>query len=215
MKRLGPFRPFEITWEDCLLGGGVAAQFEDPSLPLHVEIGPGDDSFLMDSAGADPDANWLGLEYSRKRVRRYARRVERELGRPGNLRLLWRPAIDVVGPFLSPGKVAVYHIYFPDPWPKAHHARYRLMEPAFAAALRDSLVPGGQIQMATDSAEYAEEIVAVMAEVPGLVNDLDAPGYELRDEGTHVTAFEQRWREAGRQILALQFHKPAPEATGG
>lgn len=208
VKRLGPYRPLEITWEDCLLGGGVVAQFADPGLPLHVEIGPGDDTFLMDSAAAEPDKNWLGLEYSRKRVRRYVRRVERELGHSGNLRLLWRPASDVVGPFLTPEVVSGYHIYFPDPWPKAHHARYRLMAPAFAASLRDSLVPGGALRMATDSIAYAEEIVASVAEVDGLVNVFGSPGYEPRDVGEHITAFERRWRDAGRHILALRFEKP-------
>ncbi len=207
MKRLGPFRPTEITWEDCLLGGGPKGQFAEPALPLHVEIGPGDDSFLLESAAAHPECNWLGLEYSRKRVRRYARRVERELGEPANLRLLWRPASDVVGPFLTPAAVAAFHIYFPDPWPKAHHARYRLMEPAFVASLRDSLAPGGQILMATDSIEYAQEIVEAAAEVEGLESELPAPGYEERDSGSHVTAFERLWRDEGRRIFGLRFRK--------
>lgn len=205
MKRLGPFRPLEITWEDCLLGGGPAARFGDPSRPLEVEIGPGDDAFLLEQAEAEPGVNWLGIEYSRKRVRRYARKVEQRLGNPDNLRLLWRPALDVVGPFLSPAKVAAFHIYFPDPWPKAHHARYRLMAPDFAQVLARSLVPGGCIHMATDSADYASEILEVVAEVPGLTVDLPAPGYEIREAGPRITAFERRWRDEGREIRALRF----------
>lgn len=209
MKRLGPYRPLEITWEDCELGGGVAAQFPDPSLPLHVEIGPGDDDFLLESARAHPEVNWLGIEYSRKRVQRYTRRVERAVGHPDNLRLFWRPASDIVGTFLTPAKVDGYHIYFPDPWPKAHHARYRLMAPEFAAVLRDSLRPGGEILMATDSREYAEEIVGVVAELEGLENLLPAPGFTARAAGDQITAFERRWRDEGRDIFALRMRRPA------
>lgn len=210
MKRLGPFRPLEITWEDCLLGGGVSAQFADPALPLHVEIGPGDDDHLLERARAHPECNWLGIEYSRKRVRRYARRVEQELGHPGNMRLLWRPAGDVVEPFLTPGRVDTFHIYFPDPWPKAHHARYRLMAPAFAVALRDALRPGGEIRMATDSREYAEEIVEAIGEVEGLEPALPTPGFTERAAGEQMTAFERRWRDEGREIFALRFTRPTP-----
>ena len=63
--KTGPFRPFETTWEDWVLGGGLLRAFEDPALPLEVEIGPGDDDFLLEQAEAHPDRNWLGIEYSR------------------------------------------------------------------------------------------------------------------------------------------------------
>ena len=211
MKRQDPLRPIEFTWEDCLLGGGVRAQFRDPTLPLHVEIGPGEDAFLLESAASDPAANWLGIEYSRKRIGRYVRRVERTLGQPGNLRLLWRPALDVVGPLLSPRVVSSFHIYFPDPWPKAHHARYRLLAPGFLAALCDSLRAGGRILMATDSEAYAQEIVEAAQQVERLESEYASPGYALREAGPSSTAFEQRWRDEGRQIHALAFRRLLPK----
>ena len=209
MARLAPLRPYETTWEDWLLGGGAAARFEDPALPLEVEIGCGDDDFLYESALAHPDRNWLGIEYSRKRIRRYIRRIERR-GRPmPNLRLIWRPAADLVGPFLTPGKVSAFHIYFPDPWPKAHHARYRLMAPEFVASLRDALEVGGTLDVATDSDDYVAEIQAVVAEAGGLAPVPDArPGVG----GVAVdrpTVFEERWRAMGRTI---HFHRYRKEA---
>ena len=205
MKRLAPLRPLETTWEDWLLGGGARHAFTDPSLPLHVEIGPGDDIFLLEAAERHPDANWLGIEYSRKRVRRYVRRVERELGRPGNLRLIWRPAADLIEPFLTPGEVTTYHIYFPDPWPKAHHARYRMLEPAFVRSLHASLIPGGEVQIATDAEAYAEEMVEAFGTVPGFESLVPVPGYERREIAERITPFEERWRAEGRAILGLRF----------
>lgn len=204
-----PLRPYETTWEDWVLGGGARAQFERPDLPLEVEIGPGDDNFLYDSAVADPACNWLGIEYSHKRVRRYVRRIEQRGVDLPNLRLVWRPAGDLVGPFLTPDVVDVYHLYFPDPWPKAHHARYRLMTPAFVTALRDSLVPDGRVDVATDAEDYAAEIREAFGAVAGMTEE---PVEEEALPGEKATVFEERWRALGREIHFLRFRKLAGQA---
>ena len=112
-------------------------------------------------------------------MRRTVRRIERRLGTPGNLRLVWRPAADVVGRFLTPGKVSRYHVYFPDPWPKKHHHRYRLLSPAFLTDLRDSLCEGGEVRFCTDHLEYGQETLNAFAEAVGWENCLPAPGYEI------------------------------------
>ncbi len=207
MRRLEPRRPLETTWEDWVLGGGAQAAFDDPSKPLEVEIGPGEDDFLLECARAQPERNWLGIEYSRKRIQRYVRRVEEVAGGLGNLRLIWRPAADLVGPFLSPEQVAAYRIHFPDPWPKAHHARYRLLTTEFLQALRQSLRPGGQLHVATDSEDYALEIVQGAQAAGGLESLLAPPGFERRMPGEQTTIFERRWRAEGRRIFALCFQK--------
>ena len=97
-----PLAPHETTWEDWVLKAGPAAAFPDPSRPLEVEIGPGEDDFLLDAARAHPERNWLGIEYSSKRVHRYVKRLLRLAPEVTNVRLAWRPAADVIGPFLSP-----------------------------------------------------------------------------------------------------------------
>lgn len=201
------FRPHETTWEDWVLGGGLLRAFEDPSLPLEVEIGPGDDDFLLEQAEAHRDRNWLGVEYSRKRVRRTVRRIERRLGTPGNLRLVWRPAADVVGRFLTPGKVSRYHVYFPDPWPKKHHQRYRLLSPEFLTDLRDSLEVGGEVRFCTDHLEYGQETLEAFGGIDGWENRLPEPGYEILAPGDRLTVFEKRWRDAGRTIHRLSFRR--------
>ena len=211
MARFAPLHPYETTWEDWLLGGGAAGRFADPALPLQIEIGCGDDDFLYESARTNPGDNWLGIEYSRKRVRRMIRRIERYLG-PGaepmpNLRLIWRPAADLVGPFLTPGKVRAYHIYFPDPWPKAHHARYRLMTPAFVTSLRESLEVGGTLDFATDSDAYIVETAEVVEGVGGLVPVPGARPGPGGVAGDRPTVFEERWRAMGRTIHFHRYRK--------
>lgn len=207
-------RPLETIWEDWLLasqggGPGLVAAFARPGLPLEVEIGPGEDDFLLESAVAEPERNWLGIEYSSKRVERYVRRVLRLAGLLPNLRLAWRPAEDVIAPFLTPARVDGYHVHFPDPWPKKHHARYRLMDAGMVAALTRSLKPGGRLEVVTDSRPYLDEMLAVLAAQPGLVNRLPAPGWRPAPPGERATVFERRWRDMGRSIYALAFERDA------
>lgn len=202
---MDPIRPYETTWEDWVLGGGPAAAFADPSRPLTVEIGPGEDDFLLEQARAHPERNWLGIEYSSKRVARYARRLAEAGVGAANCRLVWRPASDLIEPFLSPARVATYHIHFPDPWPKKHHARYRLFAGPFAAALAGSLVPGGEVVLATDSPAYAVEIHAGMSAVPGMASVHPDPGFVRLPAGARVTVFEERWRALGRDIHYLRY----------
>jgi tRNA (guanine-N7-)-methyltransferase len=136
------------------------------------------------------------------------------LGKPGNLRLAWRPAADVIGPFLSPARVQGYHVHFPDPWPKKHHARYRLMGPEFVADLARSLVPGGTLDVATDSREYLDEMLAVLAQSAAFENLLPAPGWRRPPPADRATVFERRWRDEGREIYALAFRRSADRGPG-
>ncbi|HVG93973.1 MAG TPA: hypothetical protein VND21_05965, partial [Planctomycetota bacterium] len=202
-----PRRPYETTWEQWVLGGGPRAQFERPDAPLVVEIGPGEDDFLLDMARERPETNWLGIEYSHKRIERYARRAHAAGVGAGNLRLIWRPASDLVDAFLSPAVVARYHVHFPDPWPKKHHARYRLFAGPFAASLARSLVVGGDVVLATDSPAYAAEIHAGFSGAPGMRSAHPDPGWIVLPAAGRATVFEERWRAMGRAIHYLRYVK--------
>lgn len=208
-------RPYETTWEDWVLGGGPRAQFARPDLPLVVEIGPGEDDFLLDMARERPGTNWLGIEYSHKRIDRYARRAKAAGVGAGNLRLIWRPAADLVDAFLAPAVVTRYHIHFPDPWPKKHHARYRLFAGPFAASLARSLVPGGEAVLATDSPAYAAEIHAGFAGTPGMRSVHPDPGWVVLPPGGRITVFEERWRAMGREIHYLRYVREGDAPTRG
>ena len=205
-------RPYETTWEDWLLGGGPRLAFARPQQALVVEIGPGEDDFLLEEARDVPTTNWLGIEYSHKRVERYVRRLVALGVGADNLRLIWRPAADLVEPFLSPAVVTRWHIHFPDPWPKKHHARYRLFAPPFATSLARSLVPGGDVVLATDSPEYAAEIHAGMSSTEGMKSVHPDPGWVKLPAGARTTVFEDRWRGMGRDIHYLRYVRTADAA---
>jgi len=208
-------RPFETTWEDWKLGGGVQAAFADPALPLEVELGPAEDDFLLRSAAEHPETNWLGIEYSRKRVHRYVRRMLDHAGPLGNLRLAWRPAADVVGEFLGQGCVQTYHVHFPDPWPKKHHHRYRMLTAPFLGDLAGSLVAGGEIVVLTDHREYAEEVAELGGAEPALEHVLPAPGWRVVAPGEQETVFEAQWRAEGLEIHLIRLRRASMLQSDG
>ena len=65
--------------------------------------------------------------------------------------------------------MAGIRIFFPDPWPKRRHHKRRLVQPAFVALAAARLRPGGTLHMATDWADYAEQMRAVADAEPLLV----------------------------------------------
>jgi tRNA (guanine-N7-)-methyltransferase len=189
---------FRVAAED-LSGPGIAKLFEPelaPPLRLTVDLGFGRGELLLDLAGAEPGAAFLGVEYSHKRVLKLARRLARTPLR--NLRLVCASAEAVVETRLPESFVHAFWINFPDPWPKKRHHRRRLIQPAFVRQLARRLEPGGALHVATDHPGYAEAIAEVLAGEP-LLENLHAPD-AWRDQPPVrcATAYELEWRAQGR-----------------
>jgi tRNA (guanine-N7-)-methyltransferase len=187
---------------------GLAAAFAPDvaaPLPLVVEIGFGRGEFLMALAAASPERAFLGVEHSSKRVLKMARRVAR--AGLANLRLVQARGEDVVRELLPHGSVATFWINFPDPWPKKRHARRRLVQAELVHELALRLVPGGELQVATDDVAYAEQIGAALAGELLLENAL-APAHCVREvPGRLVTAYEREWRAEGRPLHFFTYRR--------
>ena len=189
---------FRVAAED-LVGPGLAKLFEpdlEPPLQLTVDLGFGRGELLLDLAGGEPQAAFLGVEYSHKRVLKLARRLARTPLR--NLRLVCATAEAIVEGRLPDGFVHAFWINFPDPWPKKRHHRRRLIQPAFVKQLARRLEPGGILHVATDHPEYAEVIAEVLAAEP-LLENLNAPeAWRAEPPARCTTAYELEWRALGR-----------------
>ena len=192
-------------------GERSAGPRQTPPFPLVVEIGFGRGEFLRDLAARAPGVAHVGIEYSGKRVLKMARRLARLEVK--NVRLLQAPAERVVRELLPPASVAAFWINFPDPWPKKRHQRRRLLQAPFVGELAVRLAPGGSLHVATDHADYAEQIDAALAGEPRLENAF-APERFLREVPERMpTAYELEWRAEGRALHFWHYRRPGPPAS--
>ena len=189
---------------------GVAAAFAPDvaaPLPLVVEIGFGRGEFLLALAAAQPARAFLGVEYSNKRSLKMARRLARS--GLANVRILQARGEDVVRELLPEGCVESFWVNFPDPWPKKRHRRRRLVQPALVRELALRLVPGGALHVATDDADYAEEIHLALAGEPLLENALAPERFAREVAGRTATAYELEWRAEGRPLHFFTYRRRA------
>ena len=99
-------------------------------------------------------------------------------------------------------------ILFPDPWPKKRHQKRRLIQSNFVALLTEKLKPGGILHLATDWKPYAEQMLEILEQSKGLVNENGSNNYwecPKRPE----TKFERRGKRLGYDVWDLLFSKSA------
>ena len=166
--------------------------------PLIVEIGSGIGESTVALAAARPEHDVVAFEVWRPGVADTLGRIG-EAGL-GNVRLLSVDAVWSVEHLIEPDSLAGLWIFFPDPWHKKRHHKRRLVTPGFAALAASRLAPGAEWRLATDWADYAEQMVEVLDAEP-LLEGGRVPRWEERP----VTKFERKGLAAGREITDLRY----------
>ena len=94
-------------------------------------------------------------------------------------------------------------IYFPDPWPKKRQQKRRLIQADFAALLATRIGSGGRLHLATDWAEYAGQMLAVLDASADWRNLAGTGGYSPRPPTRIETHFEKRGVRLGHGVWDL------------
>jgi tRNA (guanine-N7-)-methyltransferase len=174
--------------------------------PLEVDLGCGDGLFLAAAATANPARNFLGIDRMPGRVRSATRKIE--IGALPNARILAIEILYAVRNLLPAASVTVFHLMFPDPWPKRRHSPRRVVTEDFFAAVHRALTPEGLVRIATDEADYFREIERLAARSPGFATVL------TREPSQSVSTFEKRFQEDGLEIHRLVLRKVSPSRNG-
>jgi len=137
------------------------AELFPKSLPLEVELGCGDASFIAEYAARHPDRNFIGVERLLGRIRK----LDRKGRRAGltNLRGVRIECAYFLEWLLPPHSAGALHVYFPDPWPKKKHHKNRLVNERFPELARAALVSGGTVYLRTDDEYYFAQMTTVFA----------------------------------------------------
>jgi tRNA (guanine-N7-)-methyltransferase len=101
------------------------------------------------------------------------------------------------------GALAKLFLMFPDPWPKARHAKRRFVHPEHLAEVARVLAPGGEWRIASDDSTYqnwTDEVLA--AQTVFSVTRTDQ-----RPEGWPPTRYEAKAIAAGRAPVYWSLRK--------
>jgi tRNA (guanine-N7-)-methyltransferase len=166
--------------------------------PLIVEIGSGVGEATGALAATRPAYDVLALEVWRPGVA--ASLAEVAAAGATNVRFCCVDAGWAMEYLVGEGRLAELWTFFPDPWPKTRHHKRRLVDREFAVIAASRLAAGGVWRLATDWADYAEQMVDLLDAQPGL-----SGGRVERWGERPVTKFERKGLEAGRAITDLAY----------
>ncbi len=174
-----------------------------PTVPsLWLEVGSGGGEHARALAAAHPDAGLIVCEVFENGIAAMlsalvAEGEEATAPLPPNLRIWPADARDLLR-LLPAGALDALFLLFPDPWPKARHAKRRFVHPALLPLLARALRPGAECRIATDDPTYQ----AWVAEVLSGQSLFDAPApAAARPVGWPPTRYEAKALRAGRRPL--------------
>ena len=175
---------------------------------MHIEIGSGKGTFILNEAKENPDIDFLGIEWAGK----YYRHAVDRIGRWGlnNVRIIRTDAAYFIDRNLADSSVDWFDIYFPDPWPKKRHHKRRFLCSGNMEKLLRCLKPGGVINIATDHADYFGQITEVVdAEVKaGTAERVEFTRAAGAADGETVgTNYERKYIVEGRKTYTAAIRK--------
>jgi tRNA (guanine-N7-)-methyltransferase len=168
--------------------------------PLVVEIGSGIGEATATLAAARPDHNVLAFEVWHPGVAETFLNLEK--AGVTNVRMVSVDAVWSMAHLFEPDSIAELWTFFPDPWPKQRHVRRRLVNAEFARLAATRLEPGALWRLATDWADYADQMDEVLGAEPLLEG-----GRTARWADRPRTRFERRGIRADRPPVDLTYRR--------
>lgn len=174
--------------------------------PLHLEIGFGGGEHLAHRADLLPDHGFIGCEPFVNGVATALAHVRDQ--RLANVRIHMGDALDVLRRLPDESLLMVYLLH-PDPWPKARHAKRRMVNDGPLALIAAKLQPGGELRLATDDPTYLNWSLMVMQRWTGTFEWLvNQPGEWLRyPSGWPETRYAAKARREGRVPHQLRYRR--------
>lgn len=170
--------------------------FFDKKQDLEIEIGCGKGGFLAEYAKTRPEINIIGAEWETKWGKYAGDRLHRN--KIDNARIMRGDFFYFLRDYIPDNSIRAFHMYFPDPWPKAYQRKRRLLKDEFLIELRRAVIAGPEAYFywGTDFQEYNESATETLSQIGfmELVVAEAEPTYGI------MTNFEKKYRKEGRPI---------------
>jgi len=173
--------------------------------PLHFEIGFGAGEHLAYRADLLPDHGFIGAEpFLNGVVGALGRIRDKHLG---NVRLHMGDALDVLER-LPDASLRFVYLLHPDPWPKARHAKRRMVNPGPLDLIGAKLQPGGEFRLGTDDPIYCRWSMMVMNQRRDFEWLAESAGdFLTRPGGWPETRYEAKARRMGREVWYFRYRR--------
>jgi tRNA (guanine-N7-)-methyltransferase len=188
-------------------GEVTAASLFGETRPLHFEIGFGGGEHMAFRADMLPDHGFIGAEPFINGVAQALVHVRD--GALANVRIHHGDALEVLRR-IPDGSLSFLYLLHPDPWPKARHAKRRMMNDGPVDLFAAKLKPGGEFRFGTDHAIYLRHALMVMRRHRDQFEWLcDKPqDFQQRPGGWPETRYEHKARTVyGHEVWYFRFRR--------
>ena len=183
----------------------IFSEFFGNSHPVEMEIGCGKGKFLVARAIENPGTNFLGIDRVSKFMNIGKTRAQKRA--LPNIRFVRAEARAFLTGAIAAVSVSLFHIYFPDPWPKRRHQVRRVFTPELLALLHARLVPEGLVEIATDDKDYFTAMKKTIAATAELWENVREAVNERILDGMNKTNYELKWAAEGRPLYYMELKK--------
>jgi tRNA (guanine-N7-)-methyltransferase len=176
--------------------------FEPRPSRLALEVGFGGGEHTLAQIAAHPNTGLIACEVFETGICSLLSHLVPQGGEadallPPNLKL-WNDDARTLLRLLPDFSLDALFLMFPDPWPKARHAKRRFVHPALLPTIARVLRPGAEWRLASDDSTYQRWVAEVLAGQPWFTHQNPA---QTRPEGWPPTRYEAKAITAGRQPL--------------
>jgi len=172
---------------------------------VEMEIGCGKGKFLVARSIENPGTNFLGIDRVSKFMNIGKTRAQKRA--LPNIRFLRAEARAFLNEAIAPESVSIFHIYFPDPWPKRRHQVRRVFTAELLRLLHVRLAPGGLVEIATDDKDYFAAMKKTIAATAELWENVRETMNERILDGMNKTNYELKWAAQGRSLFYAELKK--------
>jgi tRNA (guanine-N7-)-methyltransferase len=173
--------------------------------PLHFEIGFGSGEHLAYRADMLPDHGFIGCEPFLNGVASALTHIRDQ--RLANVRLWNNDALDVLRR-IPDGALTMVYLLHPDPWPKARHAKRRMVNDGPLDLIAAKLKPGGEFRLGTDDPTYCRWSMMVMNRRRDFEWLAERPAdFLVRPGGWPETRYEAKARRQGREVWYFRYRR--------